>query len=710
MSARLPRTLVAILFFCACRVLPLGSLPLLVHVATWGLLWACVGWVTEPLVRVLFFRDPLVARFASRLLGFLLWGWATWWPASLGFVTRTRLAIEIPLVLLALVSDRLISRTTEPSAKLNPREGIAFEFLFFGLFLAFVLLKSFTPEIFWGEKPMDFTFLNYFLREEGFPPKEPWAAGLPLHYYYFGPLLFSTPMKILGIPSSTGYLLALATLPSLLFSAGAAFLARAGISGMRALVYGSLFPILSGFTALFLATMGRPLGFDFFWSATRTFTSPTFAEFPLWAVSFGDLHAHVIALPFEVMAFSFLLRASDARMGALGFGFLAGAVAAINAWGAVILAAGSVLVLALRKSRILKELFPAALFALLAFGPAYTALRGGHGFSASLSFNEGSFNQFTHLALFFSPGLIGILLGAASSIREKYRFRVRSLWPLLVPIFCAAVEWKTSGGMVSGALFFSAVLAVAGILARDPVERSVLLAGMLWVGLSETFTFLDRMNTVFKTYDLLGVSVFFGGALGAFRALLSFPKSSRLILGATLAFSILASSLVTLSILRDQKIQGPRPTLDGTAYLKGSNPDEADLYRWMRGNIHGTPPIVEAFGDFYGPYARVAMHTGLPTFLGWDWHVYQRGVSQEEIMHRKQSIDRLYRSTNPEEQVLLLQQMGVQYVVLSKLEREKYGSQGLSSLENLPLVFPGSKIVFSQGETKLLEFSPSAAR
>ncbi len=42
------------------------------------------------------------------------------------------------------------------------------------------------PEIYSGEKPMDFSFLNTLLRATALPPPEPWLAGTPLSYTYFG--------------------------------------------------------------------------------------------------------------------------------------------------------------------------------------------------------------------------------------------------------------------------------------------------------------------------------------------------------------------------------------------------------------------------------------------------------------------------------------------------------------------------------------------
>ncbi|RIL08395.1 MAG: hypothetical protein DCC75_09030, partial [Proteobacteria bacterium] len=86
-------------------------------------------------------------------------------------------------------------------------------------FLVFTILRIFNPEIFWGEKPMDFGMLNYFLRLEDLPPKDPWAAQQPLNYYYLGILLSAIIHKLSGVSSAIGYHLSLVTIFAFYLSA-----------------------------------------------------------------------------------------------------------------------------------------------------------------------------------------------------------------------------------------------------------------------------------------------------------------------------------------------------------------------------------------------------------------------------------------------------------------------------------------------------------
>jgi len=223
-------------------------------------------------------------------------------------------------------------------------------------------------------------------------------------------------------------------------------------------------------------------------------------------------------------------------------------------------------------------------------------------------------------------------------------------------------------------------LIVAGVL--------LCLSGLV-LEFTELFFVMDRMNTIFKFYYPLWVM--FGIAAislvwragtkeeGAGRAL-SVPSANpaRIAVLSTsfFAFGIcLAGSAANLWIMpRFHRIDGPRPTLDGTAYLERVDGDEARMLRWLQENIKGPVPVVEAWGDSYREFARVTMHTGLPSILGWDYHVQQRGAPRVEIEKRKLEIRSFYESSDQDHARSFLRKYNWPLVIVGNIERRAYGN------------------------------------
>ena len=58
-------------------------------------------------------------------------------------------------------------------------------------------------------------FLNASIRSFTGAPEDPWLAGEPVSYYYFGYWMMGTLSKLTGISSNVSYNLALALIPAL---------------------------------------------------------------------------------------------------------------------------------------------------------------------------------------------------------------------------------------------------------------------------------------------------------------------------------------------------------------------------------------------------------------------------------------------------------------------------------------------------------------
>jgi YYY domain-containing protein len=214
----------------------------------------------------------------ARLLGLLLWAYATWLPTSLGFWRYDGWGVAGGLIVVLLLNIGLLvwmgrreaggrrqeagvattddrrPTTDDPevrsgfgveeeeserrtgfsawfgagfsSVALRLRErwrGIVVgEAIFLAGFAFLLAIRAFNPDLWhptWGgEKPMEFGFLNAILRSPVMPPYDPFYSDGYINYYYYGLYLVSLPIKATGIDPALGFNLAVAFLFGLLLT------------------------------------------------------------------------------------------------------------------------------------------------------------------------------------------------------------------------------------------------------------------------------------------------------------------------------------------------------------------------------------------------------------------------------------------------------------------------------------------------------------
>jgi YYY domain-containing protein len=233
--------------------------------------------------------------------------------------------------------------------------ALTVELLFLGAFTAMAFIRASNPEAVGTEKPMELAFINAILRSETFPPHDPWLSGYAISYYYFGYVMAAMLAKFTATSGAVAFNLMLA----LVFGMGAvgAFgivhnLLRAyfGETSPARAIWGGLFAPLflllvsnlegflevlhrygmfwtfgpdgSGASAFWKwlnikdlvdapATLGwQAQRFWWWWRASRVVTDVEFNgnipevidEFPFFSFLLGDLHPHVLAIPFGMLA------------------------------------------------------------------------------------------------------------------------------------------------------------------------------------------------------------------------------------------------------------------------------------------------------------------------------------------------------------------------------------------------------------------------
>jgi YYY domain-containing protein len=237
---------------------------------------------------------------------------------------------------------------------------LTIELVFTVAFFAWAFVRAHMPEITATEKPMEFAFLNGVLQSERFPPLDPWLSGYAISYYYFGYIIAAMLTMLTGVPSSCAFNLMIALLFALAATSafGLAYnLIRSTVDSRQSTVnsqqsnfqlptssfetlffalFAPIFLVLVGnLEGLFEALRAKGLGSPEFWRwldvkglagapvigtfvptdnwwwwrASRVVhdvvmgqTQEVIDEFPQFSFLLGDLHPHVLALPFVLLA------------------------------------------------------------------------------------------------------------------------------------------------------------------------------------------------------------------------------------------------------------------------------------------------------------------------------------------------------------------------------------------------------------------------
>ena len=229
--------------------------------------------------------------------------------------------------------------------------GVVVAFGVFTLaFFGYVAFRSYNAEIGGTEQPMDLMYLNATLNSEEYPPKDPWLAGEPASYYYFGYIQSGVLTAAADVPASAGYNLSLAYT----FAAAAAGIGSLGFALARwmlgsrgknwAMGAGALAVVLLLFVgslaAVFEWTAAHghinsglyeafgaeeiarcqgptseycyqgtaeprtsewyPTEFWFWFRDTRIIPK-TITEFPFFSFLLGDLHPHLMSIPLVLL-------------------------------------------------------------------------------------------------------------------------------------------------------------------------------------------------------------------------------------------------------------------------------------------------------------------------------------------------------------------------------------------------------------------------
>jgi hypothetical protein len=308
------------------------------------------------------------------------------------------------------------------------------------------------------------------------------------------------------------------------------------------------------------------------------------------------------------------------------------------------------------------------------------------------------------LATLFPAALIGLAAGLAWGLLSQPAKAVPEAPPAAALVTPPSRAWRRGGGGGQGVPAVLASPAVLMALAMI-VTGALLMLGPEFVYLRDNFGW--RMNTIFKFYFQTWTLWALAAAFGAWHlAQHARPLVRTLALGAV--WLGVAGGLVTTLTSLNAKTGGfaSAPTLDGMAWYARTYPDEWAAIQWLRANAQGKPVILEAVGGAYNiEEGRVSMATGFPTLMGWTNHEGQwRGEYYNNVAARPDQVSTVYQARDWSITLDVLNQYGVEYVIVGAEERAKYN----------PIFFPKfdqfMDEVFESGEMIIFRRKPLQAQ
>jgi YYY domain-containing protein len=338
---------------------------------SWYILITLLGWLTFPLAYYLFPALADRGYTLARAFGLLVWAYVFWLFASLGVAQNDSGGLLLGLVVLgglsiwAFIKCQLEIRIWLSQ---NRRLILTTESFFLVAFALMAFVRSTNPEIFTagGEKWMETAFITAIMHSPTFPPHDPWLSGYAISYYYFGYIMTAMLAKFTAVSASVAHNLMLALIFSLsaigayglLYNLLTAYCQSKGedqqqgiLPALGAFLAPLFLLIVSNLEGFFESLHQRGIGWTFkadgtatssfwrwldlqaltnpptppltwapnqffwWWRASRTLQDydlnnarlEVIDEFPFFSYLLGDLHPHVLAMPFDLLAIAVAL-------------------------------------------------------------------------------------------------------------------------------------------------------------------------------------------------------------------------------------------------------------------------------------------------------------------------------------------------------------------------------------------------------------------
>ncbi|MEO6279335.1 DUF2298 domain-containing protein [Roseateles sp.] len=660
---------------------------------------------------------PLVRRIwpgswgwaAAKTLALLVTAYVTWLATSLGLrvnAAAVGLTLAVLALALALALNKVpgLHRGAQIGASLRAhwRQDSIDELLFIGLLIFWSSLRATVPGLLGTEKFMDFSLLVSCREATTLPPPDAWFSGERVNYYYFGHYVGAVLSRLSVVPAPYAYnlmlsstaaltmLSAFALVRDLLRAAGPTWRQAATAGGLLTAVLlglgGNLHTFVFGVARPIVSALGLASPLPAYWypSAARFVghepggTDKTINEFPSYSFVVGDLHAHLLNLPFVLlmlMLLSGLLmgahgiqRAFSARTRAarlLPMALLLAAMAMTNSWAFPVYLLAATMTIAVTETahpgtasrKLLRWTLSTGLLVLAALSLAWPFFASFVPFGRGVGVAQSHTKLWQMLVLYGYQCALLAAFGAAWAFSARLRAAVRHMHPrikflamlLTTAFICIAV---------------SEVLYVKDIYGLE----------------------YQRANTVFKLgYEAFTLLTVCAGccAVAIVKLAAELRPAYRLGVGLYVWFFCVAATAFAAFALPQTFPQPSRAmTLDALAFMARDQPEDRQVVHWLQQHAQPGSRIVEADGFSYTYAGRISMASGFATLIGWHAHelLWRPDIGQA-IEERSTAVRDILVADDCKKVSGLLDRYRIDYLVVGKFELERLPNLSLARLE-----------------------------
>jgi YYY domain-containing protein len=630
----------------------------------WLLTLEIVGLAALPLCGFLFRSLPDRGYGLAKPLGILLVMFVNWWLGSLVGLGNYGVVLWLLVLLLAVGGLALYSAglARVPDDLQSLRLTILIEeAIFLAAFLGWTWVRSSNPDLLpvgginSTEKPMDFMLLMANSLSHGFPASDAWLSGYKVSYYYLGYAIYAMLGHLSGVDPRYGFSLSNITVFALGCMGGYS-LAYALIR-RRLWALGGTFALMLGGDLDGTAQVFGQLGSGGFngsglnlWCSTRILDGGcanyhVITEFPIFSLIWNDLHPHVMAIPFALLALGLALQGVFDRQDGVEppvawytrlalMAILLGALYPINSWDfptyLVLALAGHAAGLYRARTldrRRLIDLVAVAPAAIVVYLPYYLTVHVGRGIAIAFAAHPTDLgDMLTVLGGLFIPVSIFVFWrgwaalafeasrgpGPGSLLSALQQLPAGSGWWLVgaYAFLVVALPAKTDillVGLIAILIYALSLRLPSG----DAVEIAALglaLMGVTLILLSDYVYLPDlfdgspnyRMNTVFKLYYQAWIILSVVAPYGIYAIAQALRGTQRWLYRGWLVCIVcwvVALGVYPIEGAQSQgSTQAAGPGLDSLAYLERVDPADYATIEWIKAHTATTAVIAEADG------------------------------------------------------------------------------------------------------------------